>query len=352
MNPILKNDLDELIENRHLFEPLSGKTVLVTGATGLIGSLLVKALLYWNAVRNDSIRVVAVIRDRQKAEQLYADCAQIGMPKWVAANLICDTLEVSGRVDYIVHTAAVTTSKTMITRPVETIQTALHGTESVLRLAAAQKAAGVVFLSSMEVYGSVAHGGKVRESDLGKIDLSAVRSCYPEGKRMCECMCQAYYAQYDVPVVVARLAQTFGAGISPTENRVFAQFARSALAGEDIVLRTEGKSEGNYVYTTDAIAAILLLLQKGEAGQTYNVANEDSHMTIRKMAELVAEELSNGKSRVVIDLPQDRQTTGYAPDVKLWLDAGKIGRLGWRARVSLRESYQRLAKSLHEPASN
>ena len=167
---------------------------------------------------------------------------------------------------------------------------------------------------------------------------------------MCECLCNAYAAQYGLDVKSARLAQTFGAGILPTENRVFAQFARSAVKGDDIVLHTTGESEGNYVYTADAIRAILLLLAKGESGEAYNIANEQSHTTIRNMAELVAEQIAGGAIRVVLDIPQDASSLGYAPPVKMWLDASKMRALGWEPTVGLADAYRRMIRYMGEQA--
>lgn len=135
-------------------------------------------------------------------------------------------------------------------------------------------------------------------------------------------MCNCYAEQYDLRVVTARLAQIFGNGVFPSENRVFAQFARSAMQGENIVLHTIGQSEGNYVYSVDAV-----MLQKVEAKQAYNVANEASHLTIKAMAEMVQREFGAPDAKVIIDIPKENM--GYAPDVKLWLSSQKLQRLGW-----------------------
>jgi nucleoside-diphosphate-sugar epimerase len=230
----------------------------------------------------------------------------------------------------------------MVSDPVGTIRTAIAGTERMLEFAAAKKVKSFVYISSMEIYGQPSNTGKTKEKDLGYVDIGTVRSCYPEGKRMCECLCTAYASQYGVPVVSARLAQTFGAGILPTENRVFAQFARSVIKGEDIVLHTTGESEGNYVYTADVLSAILLLLAKGTPGEAYNIANEESHITIREMAELVVDNFAKSGEKVVIDIPQDSKALGYAPPVKMHLDASKMEALGWKAGIGLSESYRRM----------
>lgn len=133
----------------------------------------------------------------------------------------------------------------------------------------------------MEMYGSFAEANNnVTETELGYINPLAVRSNYPESKRLCENMCVAFWSEYGVPVKIARLSQTFGAGILSGENRVFAQFARSAIEGKDIVLHTRGLSEGNYCYTRDTIMGLFLILIKGENAEAYNVTNPETHTTI------------------------------------------------------------------------
>ena len=348
MQSILTKDFDELLNSELDLELFRNKTFFITGATGLIGSLLTRFLLYADQQIGLNLRILALIRNREKAQRLYADYLPASL-KFVVAELGHGNLQLTEKVDYIIHAAAVTGSKQMITDPVGTIHTALWGTDEVLRVAVESQATAVVYLSSMEVYGQPATMGQTAEKDLGYVNLSNIRSSYPEGKRMSELLCNSYAEQYGLRVMSARLAQVFGAGILPAENRVFAQFARSAMKGEDIVLHTTGQSEGNYVYTTDAIKAILMLLQKGKTQQAYNVANENSHLTIKSMAELVVEEFGRPDTQVVIDIPTENM--GYAPDVKLWLDSHKLQQLGWQPTVDLKESYARLIQWLKEQES-
>lgn len=347
---VLLEDLEGIAQSSLPFDQFRGRSFLITGATGLVGSLLVKALLYANRVRHLDLKVLALVRSPAKADAVFAGFLPDPALSYVKADLAGGDLTVPGPVDYVVHAAAVTTSKLMVTDPVGTIRTAINGTEAVLKLAVEKGARGMVYLSSMEVYGSPSADHMVTEQDLGYVDLTSPRSCYPEGKRMCECLCTAYSAQYGLRVCSARLAQTFGAGILPTENRVFAQFARSAVQGQDIVLHTAGRSEGNYVYTADAVRAILLLLAKGQGGQAYNVANEENHITIRGMAELVAREIAGDRIQVVIDIPEDSQKLGYAPDVKMHLSAAKLRAMGWAPQVGLLEAYRRMIRWMGEQA--
>lgn len=344
---VLAEDFEAVAQSDLPWEAFKGRSFVVTGATGLVGSLLVRALLYCDRVHGLGTKVYALVRSVEKAKQIFGET---NAPEYLVADLAKDEIAGDFACDYVIHAAAVTTSKLMVSDPVGTIRTAIDGTEKLLKLAVEKKAQAFVYISSMEVYGQPKTDGKTAEKDLGYIDISTVRSCYPEGKRMCECLCNAYAAQYGLNVKSARLAQTFGAGILPTENRVFAQFARSAVNGENIVLHTTGESEGNYVYTTDAIRAILLLLVKGESGEAYNIANEQSHTTIRNMAELVAEQIAGGAIKVVLDIPQDASSLGYAPPVKMWLDASKMRALGWEPTVGLADAYRRMIRYMGEQA--
>lgn len=344
---VLAEDFEAVAQSDLPWEAFKGRSFVVTGATGLVGSLLVRALLYCDQVHGLGIKVYALVRNVEKAKQIFGET---NAPEYLVADLAKDEIVGDFACDYVIHAAAVTTSKLMVSDPVGTIRTAIDGTEKLLKLAVEKKAQAFVYISSMEVYGQPKTDGKTAEKDLGYIDISTVRSCYPEGKRMCECLCNAYAAQYGLNVKSARLAQTFGAGILPTENRVFAQFARSAVNGENIVLHTTGESEGNYVYTADAIRAIMLLLVKGESGEAYNIANEQSHTTIRSMAELVAEQIAGGAIRVVLDIPQDASSLGYAPPVKMWLDASKMRALGWEPTVGLADAYRRMIRYMGEQA--
>lgn len=340
---ILEQDYKYVANSNVEFEKLRGCTILITGATGLIGSLLIRNLLYCEQVYGLNLKILGLVRNLEKAQKLFEDISDKGSLQFVVQDLAEPFRELRDSVDYIIHTASVTKSKEMVQYPADNIRIAVNGTMNLLDLAREKKVRSFVYVSSMEVYGRISCSDhKIQEDELGYLDLYSARSCYPEGKRLCECLCNAYAVQYGMHTVTARLAQTFGAGILPGENRVFAQFAKSVLRNEDIVLHTKGLSEGNYVYTADAISGLLLLMTAGNSGNAYNISNEDNHMTISQMANLVAEEIADGRISVVYDIPEDLDSMGYAPDVKMHLSSAKMRKLGWKPDIDMKSAYKRM----------
>ena len=360
-DPILQEDLDRVADDALLEKALRGKRILVTGATGLVGSWLIRALACMNRRHGSGMKIYGVIRNAAKADAIYGDSFRTREDvRFLTANITAPDFaekmrNESGELDLVIHGAAVTASKMMVEQPVETIMTAIEGTGTVLELAKAAGAQRFVYLSSMEMYGTLAdESGRdipATEDRLGFLDLTKVRTDYPESKRMCENLCIGFGHEYGLSVMIARLSQTFGAGILPWENRVFSQFARSAMQGTDIVLHTKGLSEGNYCYTRDSVRGILTIAVRGEAGQAYNVSNEKTHTTIAKMAQLVAEKIAGGAIHVVYDIPETN-AFGYAADTKLFLDASKLRALGWEPEADLEEMYRRLIASMKYSMEN
>jgi len=341
-NKILDEDLNRVVEEQQgILAQLSGKSVLVTGATGLIGAQVVKTLVRANEKQRLGIKVIAFVRSEEKAKKTFGNSLYEEMD--LVIGDINEPIEVEGNVDFIIHGASATSSKYFVTNPVETIFTAIDGTKNVLELAKSKKVSGMVYMSSLEVYGvPQTENGYVRENDYGYIDILSTRSSYSEGKKMVECICASYADEYGVPVKIARLSQTFGPGVEYNDGRVFAEFARCALEKRDIVLHTPGRTLRTYLYTADAISAILTLLVKGENGKAYNVTNPDTDVTIKEMAELVCSILPESGISVVIDEPKDIGKFGYNPEMVIRLVPDALMELGWMPMVDLKNMYIRL----------
>ncbi|MBO4626720.1 MAG: NAD-dependent epimerase/dehydratase family protein [Lachnospiraceae bacterium] len=336
---VLKEDLERIVRDSNIdWERLRGARVLVTGATGFIGSLCMRTLL----ATKIPMQTVAMVRNRAKAELLFGDSVEY------LVGDVREPLPSEKPFDFIIHCASNTNSKMMVEKPVDTLEISAAGTMRILECAKECGAKSVVYVSSMEVYGiTEERQNPVTENVLGYIDVLNPRSSYSEGKRVSECLCAAFFNQYQVPVKIARLALTMGPGLPLTDNRVSMQFARSAIEGRDIVLHTKGQTVSNFCYVTDCIRGIFTVLLNGASGEAYNVCNDAETRTIREIAELVSAEIAGGAIRVVYDIQQNNEF-GYAPDVVLRLCSDKLRKLGWNPEVSMSEAYSRLIRYIQE----
>lgn len=331
-NNILERDLEFICKSSNVdFSNFEGKTVLVTGATGVIGSNIVLALLRANVGLKNPIKIIAFVRDMQKANLIFKNSEN--KPNYII-NDVTHKIDIEGSIDYIIHAASQTSSKLFVAEPVETIETAIYGTVNMLKLAREKNVSGFVYLSTMEVYGFPETDEKITEDHGTNLNTMVVRSCYPESKRICESLCSSYVAEYGVPAKIARLTQTFGPGVSYNDGRIFADFVRCAIEKRNIVLHTKGETKRNYLYTADAVTAILTVLLSGRIGEAYNAANEDTYCSIYEMAELFAKVCANNEIKVIIK-EEDTSKFGYAPVLKMNLDTNKLRDLGWAPTTNL-----------------
>lgn len=338
-NTILLEDIRQVVQSVDL-SALKNSSVFITGATGLIGSFIIRVLLYLNQTEQYNIKIIALIRNKEKAQKIFGTDSVDKNIHWIIGDI--QSFSLFDTADYIIHGASVTSSQDFLHKPVETISTALYGTQRILETAKELQVKSVVYLSSMEVFGITdTRLQEVKESDYGYIDILNPRSSYSEGKRMCECLCAGYAAEYDVPVKIARLTQTLGAGINYNDTRVAAQFMRSVLENKDIVLKTEGKTRRPIVYISDAVSGILTILLKGKNGESYTVANRNTVATIRETAEMIAHTIAKDKIKVVFDIDVPKE---YAPNLNLNLNLNtdKLESLGWKACIGLEDAYRRM----------
>lgn len=324
------------------WEKFKRKTFLITGSTGLIGTTIINALVIANNMRNLNLRIICIVRSLEKAQRK--------LPKSDAIILKIDSIEekikIDGDIDFIIHTANPTSSSFFINSPVETIKTAIKGTMNLLDLSIEKSIKSFVFLSSMEVYGYPDKGHIVTEKEIAGFDTLVVRNCYPISKQMCESLCKAYQSEYGVSTKILRLTQTFGPGVEFSDNRVFAEFMRCAIKKQNITLRTMGSTERCYLYTADAASAILIVLTKGEPGESYTVANSDTYCSILDMAKLVAEEITN--SDIMVQVEMDGVDRGHADELHMLLDTTKIQALGWKASMGLKDMFERMIEGLQK----
>ncbi|MCM1386972.1 MAG: NAD(P)-dependent oxidoreductase [Bacillus sp. (in: Bacteria)] len=339
---VWQRDLELLCQQEYIpWELLRNKNILVTGATGLIGSTMIKALAYVNRTRQLDIKILAPVRSLERAGTQFAQLLQDTDELIFMEGTVERLPTIAYPVHYIIHGASPTASEYFITKPVETIKTAVIGTINLLELAKEKKVESFVYLSSMEIYGAPRSEDKLTEQDLGYINPLIVRNCYPEAKRQCESLCASYADEFDVRCMSIRLAQTFGPGVGREDVRVFAEFARCAREGKDIVLLTDGGSKRCYLYTFDAVSAILTVLLKGEKGKAYNAANPETYCSVLEMADKVAQELS--KEKIAVKFADNKERSLKFPPPHFYnLDIDELLKLGWKPTKNLLEMYQNM----------
>lgn len=307
------------------------KSFLISGATGLIGKALIRHLLD----RYTDVQIYAIVRNEVAAKKIFGDDSRI-------IFLIGDVRNVNlndCRVSYVIHCAGMTASSAFVNEPVETIDLTIESAKYLLNYAKMNKVERFIYLSTMEVYGVHMDDEKIYESDALLMTPSSVRACYPISKALCENMCIAYQSEYDVPLNIIRLTQTFGPGVRYDDRRVFAEFARCVIEKKDIVLNTAGLTKRSYLHIDDAAEAVISILENGKPGEIYNAANPETYCTIREMADMVAGELSNGEISVKFN-ENHTQHNEYAPELHMNLSVDKLKDTGWNPKYGLSEMYK------------
>lgn len=330
-------ELEKISEEDLPFYKLKNKNILVTGATGLIGSYMVDVLLKINEIHNLTAFVTVICRDEEKAKARFKNhINKVGFQ--IVQGDICEPLSVESEWDYVIHCAGKNHPAVFAAEPVETMLTSLIGTINILEYCKNQKKRPecILFASSGEIYGDqiCQREQGYLENDAGLVQTMNPRSCYPESKRAAETLCASYCYEYGMDIVIARLSYIYGSTFQKTSSKADVQFLGRAAVGKSIILKSEGSQFRSYTYIADAARAIFFILLKGKSGEAYNVANPKSKVTIREFAEKLAEIAGVSIENVNKNSTEE---AGYSTMKKEVLDASKLYKLGFEARVGIEE---------------
>ncbi|MGN0282399.1 MAG: NAD-dependent epimerase/dehydratase family protein [Prevotella sp.] len=326
------------------WELFDGKNILVTGATGLIGGCLVEVLM----AREGNYNVFAAGRNESRAGERFAQYADDERFHFLRSD-VCEPLQADVDFHFIVHAASGAAPAAFASQPVEVVKANLLGVANLMDYGLKHNMQRMLYVSTGEVYGEggatldTPDGKAFIETDSGYVNCATQRACYPSSKRAAETLCIAYGAEYGADVVIARPCHVYGPNFTESDNRVYAQFFRNVMRGEDIVMKSDGTQYRSWCYVVDCVRALLYILLKGESGEAYNIADETSNVTIRQLAEMIAR---IGGKRVVIKKPDNQEASGYNVVTKSIFSTVKLQRLGWSVSGSMGEKLSHLASRL------
>ncbi|WHE06063.1 NAD-dependent epimerase/dehydratase family protein [Thermoanaerobacterium thermosaccharolyticum] len=344
-NSIYREDLKSVFNGNIQFEKIKGSSILVTGASGMIGSFLVDVLMLCNDLYSLYIDVFAMSRNKISLEKRFK--THYGNPHFhilqhdVTYPLVCNY-----QFDFIIHAASNAYPQAFATDPVGTMMGNIQGVYNLLEYARQKGIKKFLFISSGEIYGQGTESiSAFDESYSGYIDSTNPRSCYPNSKRAAETLCVSYTKQYKIDTVIARPCHIYGPTATSKDNRVSSQFINNIIAGNDIIMKSSGSQLRSYCYVADCVSGVLTILLSGKTGSAYNIANKNSNVTIREMAEMIAD--ISGK-KVVFELPDEFERAGYNPVTKSILNASKLESLGWSAKYDLKNGLIRTIEILKQ----
>ncbi len=327
------------------WDKLKGKSIMLSGATGLLGSFLVDIIMEKNISDNLNCTVYALGRNEQKAKDRFLKYLDnqhfIFTPYNVKAPFMRDDI---GIIDYVLHLASNTHPVQYSTDPIGTITTNIIGLQNMLDFAVKHSATRFAFASSNEIYGENRGDVEFFEEDYcGYINSNTMRAGYPESKRCGEALCQAYKAQKGLDIVIPRFTRSYGPTMLRTDTKAISQFINKAISGEDIVLKSAGNQFYSYTYMADAISGLLYILLCGENGEAYNIADEASDITLKDLATIIAGITGH---KVVFEVPDAVEAAGYSTATKARLDGQKLKSLGWKPKYDINSGMERTIRIL------
>lgn len=344
---IIQEDLEDIYCRNIPWSRLENKTVLITGAYGMLASYMVFELMYLNEIKGIPVKIIAVGRSKEKFVKRFGDVQRCEYLKFFTSDLN-DELQIDEKVDFIIHAASFASPEYYSVCPVEVLKPNIIGHYHLLELAVYNNVEGYLLFSTGDVYGHVSGRDKICENDYGSLDTLDIHSCYGESKRMAETMCKAWFHQKGVPVKIARICHTYAPTMDiEADPRVFASFVKDVVHGQNIIMKSDGSAKRSFCYIADAIAGYFLILLCGQNGEAYNVCNSNSFCSIRELAEILVDLYPEKGLKVVRaernkeDIYVENRAANNIP-----VDSSKLEALGWEARYGIKAGFRKVIESI------
>lgn len=325
---IYRSSLMRAISENETLSALTGKNILITGSTGMVGSCLVDMLFCLNEVNKAKNHIFALNRTISSAKKRFSYCKSNEFVHFLDGDVSGTLCNLPDNVDYIIHTASNADPVRISINPVETLLTNIVGTQNLIEYGMTHGMKRFLFVSSGEMYGQPDKDlSDFVEDYCGPIDHSLPRSCYPVGKRAAEVLCQSYISQHNVDAVIVRPCHIFGPTMKLSDSRAVSEFFRCAIEERSITMKSAGLLERSHCYSIDAVNAMLYVILKGKCGEAYNIADKNTQMTIRNFAQNIAN-ISGAK--ISFSNPSDIEAKGYSTSKRMVLSSEKLKSLGWK----------------------
>ena len=349
MNCIISKDMQEIYSCNLPWNELNGRTVLLTGAYGMLASYLVYFLL-WLKKKEIDVHLIVAVRNKDKFYSKFSDIDDLERVKIIESDL-SEQLDIEEKIDYIIHAASLASPQYYSVCPVDVLMPNTIGNYYLLQLAKEKNVKGFLLFSSCDIYGEPnAINGLIDENSYGRMDTLDIHNCYSESKRMAETMCKSFYVQYGINTKIARIAHTYAPTMDiENDPRVFASFIKNITLGHDIVMKSDGSGKRSFCYITDAIAGYFTILLKGTSGEAYNVCNTSQHVSIKELADILVSIVPEKNLKVI---RKERDISEHYTENTLLVgcdnvpDNSKLKSLGWNANIDIKEGFRRVLNNL------
>lgn len=338
-NKIVQEDMQEILKDIE-FNSLKDKVILITGATGMLATYLVYFLNYLNIIENLNIKIIGLVRNKEKAIKIFE-----GVNIELLVQDVQDEIKYDNKVDYIFHMASSANPRAILERPIDIIKANTIGTFNVFELARS-KSAKVIFTSTREIYGKLDESVEfIKENDMGIVDCLERRACYPESKRIAETICNSYFYQYGVKYNIIRIAHVYGPGMNiDGDGRIMSDIIENVSKNQNVILKSDGSALRSFCYITDAIRGLLFILLKGKDNEVYNLSNEKEEISIENLAQKSID-ISGREIKIEYQISNSGAYTSYK---RIGLDNRKLEKLGWKNNILLSNGLSKIFKYIFE----
>lgn len=350
MNTIIQQDLEHIVSSKIInWKKFKNKSVLISGANGMLPSYMVDTLLFLNEKYGYNIKVIALVRNIEKAQSVFAEFENNTMLEYLVQD-VADPINYNGKLHFIIHAASQAAPSYYGVDPVGTFKANTLGTINMLELAKEKRIEGFLFFSTGSVYGDISGERFLLDENMtGNVNVLEVRNCYAESKRAGENACVCYNYQYNLPTKIVRIFHTFGPRINLNDGRVFSDFCKNILNNEDIVLKSDGTAKRSFLYVADAVIAYFKILLDGEHAMAYNVGGDEEHeITMRDLSNLLVKLYPEKNLKIVFDIDTDNitYTKMRTPQKQILPNLDRIKLMGWRVETSISDCFKRTIESL------